>query len=145
MKLESNDIKNKKNIASEFTCDGKGLSPHLKWSDIPQGTKSFALSCEDPDAPAKTWVHWYVYDIPSNINEIPQGGPVPGKETKNDFGRTGYGGPCPPKNSDAHRYFFSIYALKVDKLTGVTKENFNEIVEKNAIESAGLIGLYKRK
>jgi hypothetical protein len=142
MKLESNDFKHNEMMDAKFTCDGKDISPNLKWSNIPDGTQSFALSCEDPDAPSGTWIHWYVYNIPSNVNEIAQGGPVPGKEAENDFGKTDYGGPCPP--SGTHRYFFTIYAIDKTKLTGITKSSFNRKVKENRIESAELIGLYKR-
>jgi len=143
MKLVSNDFENNGMIDSRFTCDGKDISPHLKWEEVPSGTKSFALSCNDPDAPIGDWIHWYVHTIPSDVNEITQGGPIPGIEVKNDFGKTSYGGPCPP--SGTHRYFFRVYALDVEKLEGVKKKNFREKVKEHTIESAELIGLYKRR
>jgi Raf kinase inhibitor-like YbhB/YbcL family protein len=143
MKLMSNDFKHNEMMDSKFTCDGKDISPHLRWEGAPANTKSFALSCNDPDAPVGDWIHWYVYNIPANINEIKQGGPVPGIEVQNDFRKTKYGGPCPP--SGTHRYFFRIYALKVDNLERINKNNFREIIKKNTIEPAEIIGLYKRK
>src|SRR3989304_2756237 len=103
-------------IPARHTCDGPDVSPMLKWSGAPAGTKSFALICDDPDAPAGTWVHWVIYGIPPDTTDLPEG--VPPDETlpdgsrqgKNDFGRIGYGGPCPPPGKP-HRYYFKIYAL----------------------------------
>lgn len=145
MKLISNDFKNQERIPALHTCDGKNVSPHLSWSEAPKETKSFALSCIDPDAPGGDFIHWLIHDIPANINEIAQGGPIPkgAKEIPNDFGKTSYGGPCPP--SGTHRYIFIIYALKKDRLEGVTKRSFKEIVKSHSIGKAELVGLYSRK
>lgn len=143
MKLISNDFKHNEMMDSKFTCDGEDVSPHLKWEDAPSESKSFAVSCNDPDAPGGDWIHWYVHDIPANVNEILQGGPVPGIEVKNDFGKASYGGPCPPGGT--HRYFFRVYALNVEKLEGVSKRNFRESVKEHTIKLAELIGLYRRK
>lgn len=143
MKLLSSDFKHNEMMDSKFTCDGEDVSPHLKWEDLPSETKSFAISCTDPDAPGGDWIHWYVHDIPVNVNEISQGGPVPGIEVKNDFGNASYGGPCPPGGT--HRYFFRVYALDVEKLEGVNKRNFREKVKEHTIKLAELTGLYRRK
>lgn len=143
MKLISNDFKHNEMMDSKFTCDGGDISPHLKWDDVPDDTKSFAISCNDPDAPIGDWIHWYIHDIPVEINEIQQGGQIPGIEVKNDFGKTSYGGPCPP--SGTHRYFFRVYAINVEKLEGVKKKNFREKINEHTIEYAELIGLYKRR
>jgi len=94
MKLTSKDFEHKELMDSIFSYRDKNLSPHLKWEDAPANTKSFALSCNDPDAPVGDWVHWYVINIPNNVSEISQDGPVPGEELKNDFGQKGYGGPA---------------------------------------------------
>ena len=126
MKLTSSDFKHNELMDRKFSYRGDNLSPHLKWEDAPGEAKSFALSCNDPDAPVGDWIHWLVYNIPADIVEIPQGGPVPGIEVKNDYGQTGYGGPAPP--SGTHRYFFRIYALDVDKLEGINKDNFMFII-----------------
>jgi len=106
MKLWSDDFKHGESIPVRFTCDGQDLSPHLAWSDLPQGTQSLALMCHDPDAPVGDWIHWLVHDIPAETDHLPRGGPLPSgaKETVNDFGYSRYGGPCPP--SGRHRYFF---------------------------------------
>ncbi len=142
MKLESKNFGHNEMMPPKYTCDGANISPHLRWFDIPDGVKSFALSCEDPDAPSGNWGHWYVYNIPFKMKEIPQGGPVLGTQIENDFGNAEYSGPCPP--SGTHRYIFIVYALKKEKLTVVTKENFLSTVKDNVIQSAPLIGLYKR-
>jgi Raf kinase inhibitor-like YbhB/YbcL family protein len=141
MKLSSNDFTHNEVMDSKFTCDGDDISPHLQWDNVPNDTKYFAVSCNDPDAPAGDWVHWYVYNIPSDTKEIPQNGPVPGKEVKNDFGKKEYGGPCPP--SGTHRYFFRVYALD-NKLKGVKKSNFKEKVKQHTIEKVEMIALYSR-
>jgi Raf kinase inhibitor-like YbhB/YbcL family protein len=145
MEITSNDFTHNQNIPSVHTCDGKDTSPHLSWSGAPDGTKSFALTCIDPDAPMGDWIHWLVYDIPATITSISQGGPIPSgaKEVTNDFGKKPYGGPCPP--SGTHRYFFTIYALKVEHVGEVSKTNFVKKVKENALASAEIIGLYKRR
>ena len=142
MKLTSSDFKHKELMDRKFSYRGDNLSPNLKWEDVPGEVKSFALSCNDPDAPVGDWIHWLVYNIPADKVEIPQGGPVPGIEVKNDYGQTGYGGPAPP--SGTHRYFFRIYALDVDKLEGINEDNFMTNVKEHTIESAEIIGLYKK-
>jgi len=143
MKLMSNDIENKGRINPKFTCDGADISPHLNWEEVPEMTKSFAISCIDKDSKAGTWIHWYVVNIPSNIREIVQGGPIPGKELENDFGNIEYGGPCPEKGE--HRYFFSIYALNTEKIEGINKSNFDKLISKHRIESSEFMARYKRK
>jgi len=144
MNLVSEDFENNSGIPSEFTCDGKDVSPQLSWSNIPVETKSFALSVEDPDAPMGTFIHWLVYDIPKNVNNISRGTlPEGAKQVRNDWGKEDYGGPCPP--SGMHRYIFTIYALDVEHLENISKHNFFSRVEEHTIEKAKLIGLYKRR
>jgi hypothetical protein len=145
MEITSTDFNNNQSIPAIHTCDGKDISPQLSWSGLPEKTKSIALSCIDPDAPMGDFIHWLVYDIPVSAAGIAQGGPLPqgAKEVLNDFGKKAYGGPCPP--SGTHRYIFTIAALKVEKMENVTKENFLKKVKENTIESARIIGLYKRR
>ena len=145
MEITSKDFKHNQSIPSILTCDGKDLSPHLSWSGMPEETKSFALTCIDPDAPMGDFIHWLVYNIPATVSETPQAGPIPteAKEVHNDFGKKSYGGPCPP--SGTHRYFFTIYALKVKDLGTVSKSDFLKKVKENQLASAKLIGLYKRR
>ena len=144
MKLKSSDFQDNGNIPSEFTCDGRDISPQLSWEDAPAETKSYALSVADPDAPGGTWIHWLVYDIPKDVRSIYRGS-LPGgaKQVENDFGRKEYGGPCPP--SGTHRYIFTICALDTEHLKGISKRNFFDEVEKHTLEKAVLKGLYKRK
>jgi hypothetical protein len=144
MKLKSKDFVDNGNIPSEFACDGRNVSPHLSWEDVPEETKSFALAVADPDAVCGTWIHWLVYDISKDLREIERETlPAGAKEVENDFGRKSYGGPCPP--SGTHSYFFTIYALDVEHLEGVNKRNFSDVVESHSIEKAEIIGLYKRR
>jgi len=144
MKIESNSFNHEGMIPSKYTCDGEDISPHLKWSDVPEETKSFALICDDPDAPMGTWVHWLVCDISPDVREVADGEiPKGGKQVRNDFGKLDYGGPCPP--SGTHRYFFKLYALNVEKLEGVNDRNFYDLVEKHKIAEAILMGKYKRQ
>src|SRR5262245_11651714 len=102
MQLSSEAFAEGREIPAKFTCDDKNLSPALRWSGAPGGTKSFALIMDDPDAPMGTWVHWVLYDLPANAAELSEGVPkaetIPagGKQGVNDFKQIGYGGPCPP-------------------------------------------------
>src|SRR2546422_11162709 len=97
-------------IPTKHTCDGDDVSPALMWNGVPEGTKSFALICDDPDAPVGTWVHWVLYSLPATVNELPEKLPTTetlangARQGVNDFKRVGYGGPCPPPGP-AHRYF----------------------------------------
>ena len=108
-----------------FGCEGKNISPALKWSGAPSGTKSYAVTVYDPDAPTGSgWWHWVVYNIPVSATELPEGaGTADGKglpagsaQGKTDFGAPGFGGACPPKGDKPHRYIFTVYALKTDKI-----------------------------
>jgi len=143
--ITSQDFKNNQPIPSIHTCDGNDVSPQFSWSGAPAETKSFALTCIDPDAPSGNFIHWLVYDIPASTTNFVQGGPLTFnvKEAVNDFGRKHYGGPCPP--SGTHRYVFTVYALKKEKLEGVTKNNFLQKVSENQLAKALLTGLYKRR
>ncbi|NNM44124.1 MAG: YbhB/YbcL family Raf kinase inhibitor-like protein [Chlamydiae bacterium] len=114
--LSSPDFNQKDLIPKEYTCVGKNISPKLLWENPPKNTKSFALAIVDPDAPSGDFIHWVIYNIPASANSLVQGVPTESSlENKamqglNDFGRIGYGGPCPPK-SEKHSYVFTLYAL----------------------------------
>jgi len=127
-----------------FTCDGEDISPHLAWEDVPKETKSLALSLSDPDAPSGNFIHWLVINIPAETREIPSGGPLPkeAEELVTDFGKSGYGGPCPP--SGTHHYEFRLFALKSEKLEEVDKSNFSSKIAQNKIAEARITGLYRR-
>jgi Raf kinase inhibitor-like YbhB/YbcL family protein len=100
-------------IPPRFTCDGDGVSPPLSWTGVPKGTRSLALLMEDPDAPDGTFAHWTLYGIAPSTDGLRQGAvPADAREGENSFGDEGYGGPCPPEGDEAHRYVFTIYALR---------------------------------
>lgn len=142
MKLFSNAFNHEDFIPVEYSCKGKDFNPQLAWENVPENTKSFALSCKDPDAPIGTFVHWLVYDIDKDKREIPEDS-VPGKQVENNFGKEDYGGPCPP--SGVHRYYFTLYALDTEKLGNINSmEEFDQQVEKHTIEKAVLMGKFKR-
>jgi Raf kinase inhibitor-like YbhB/YbcL family protein len=144
MKLKSRDFEHNSNIPSEFTCDGRDVSPQLSWEDAPDEAKSFALSITDPDAPMGTWIHWLVYDIPKGVRSIDKGSvPAGAKQAENDWGRREYGGPCPP--SGTHRYFFTVYALDAENFEFLSKGNFFKEMDRHTLEKVVLKGLYKRK
>lgn len=133
-------------IPAAHTCDGADESPPLSIRDVPEEARSLALIVDDPDAPAKTWVHWVVWNIGAETKEIPAGSVPPGAlQGRNDFGRPGWGGPCPP--SGTHRYFFKLYAL--DALLplppGASKAQLEEAMKGHVLGKAELIGLYRRK
>jgi len=137
-------------IPSEYTCDGVNISPPLRWANPPEGTKSFALIVDDPDAPAGDWVHWIVFNIPAYVLELPQNCspehlPDGSVEGMNDFRRTNYGGPCPP--SGTHRYFFKFYALDnlLSLKEGATKKQLLESMKEHILAKAVLTGRYKRR
>jgi len=112
-KLFSSAFSDGGRIPSLHTSQGADLSPSLEWSGEPAGTRGFALIVDDPDAPSGTWTHWLLFDIPPTVHTLAQGyaaGSL-GVSGVNDFGKLGYGGPCPPKGHGPHRYFFKLYAL----------------------------------
>lgn len=133
-------------IPSKYTCDGEDLAPELMISDVPNGTKSLVLIVDDPDAPMGTWVHWLLYNIPPNTTKIDNKNLPEGlKQGITDFGRIGWGGPCPPYGT--HRYFFKLYALDKDLELpqGAKKPQLEAAIKGHVIEEVQLIGLYKRK
>ncbi|MBP7796511.1 MAG: YbhB/YbcL family Raf kinase inhibitor-like protein [Elusimicrobiales bacterium] len=142
--LVSDDFENGKLIPAEFSCDGKNIPPSLRWSNVPEGTKSFVLTVKDPDAPFGTFTHWIVINIPQNIREIKKDeiNSFGYTQLKNDFGNIGYGGPCPP--SGTHRYVFTLYAIDIEKLDANPK-NIDRIIDEHTISKAEIIGLYKRR
>jgi Raf kinase inhibitor-like YbhB/YbcL family protein len=139
-------------IPSKYTCDGENISPPVAWGKFPEKTKSLALVCDDPDAPAGTWVHWVIFNIPPIFNALSEKAPPeeilpPGtKQGRNDFNRIGYGGPCPPRGNP-HRYFFKLYALdtKLSVHPGATKKELMAAIEGHILAQGQLMGTYKRK
>lgn len=144
MKIESPNFNEGNPIPSEFTCDGKDLSPELVFKDVPEKAQSMALIMDDPDAPRGTFVHWLVWNIPPMVRKFIKGEKIKYVQGMSDFGRTGYGGPCPP--SGAHRYFFKLYALDIilDLDEGSSKEDLENAMKGHVVAEAKLIGVYKR-
>lgn len=139
-------------IPRDATCDGADRSPALAWSDPPAGTRAFALVCDDPDAPAGTWVHWVIYDLPGEVRSLPEGMPTErtlpsgAKQGQNDFGRIGYGGPCPPRGP-AHRYYFRLYALDAPTPLGpgALKAQVMSAIQGHILGEAQIMGRYRRR
>lgn len=140
-------------MPKRFTCQGGDTSPPLAWSGAPAGTRSFALILDDPDAPdpaapQTTWVHWVVYDLPANVHAIAEGGsvklPAGTRDGSNDWGRTGYGGPCPPVGR--HRYFHKLFALDtvLPDLKKPTKAALQAAMQGHVLAQATLVGTYQK-
>jgi Raf kinase inhibitor-like YbhB/YbcL family protein len=137
-------------IPQQHTCDGPDISPLLAWKGVPHEARSLALICDDPDAPAGTWVHWVVFNIPPDSTGLPEKVPpdstLPSgiRQGVNDSRRFGYAGPCPPGGT--HRYFFKVYALDTMlNLSGrVTKPDLLKAMEKHVLAEAQLMGKYRR-
>ena len=147
LELRSDAFQNGQPIPVQYTCDGADQTPALSWGQPPQGTKSFALVIDDPDAPSGTFRHWGVFDIPASARAI-GGGERVGTEVTNDFGKPGYGGPCPPKGHGPHRYRFKLYALDVDQLGGGSNPKIADLereAQKHVIGTAQLTGTYQRR
>ena len=136
-------------LPEEYTCDGAGRSPPLAWSGAPANARSFALIVEDPDAPDGTFRHWGVYDIPAGTHELAEGasGKDGLKQVKNDFGKSGYGPPCPPKGDPPHHYRFRLLALNVTQLSG-SPGNVKDLLDAtdgHVVGNGELMALYGRR
>jgi Raf kinase inhibitor-like YbhB/YbcL family protein len=149
MKLISSVFASGGDIPTPYTCEGGDHAPPLAWSEVPAGTKSFALIVDDPDAPdpkapKMVFVHWLAYDIPAATRSLPEGGKLPdeAREGVNDWKRTGYGGPCPPIGR--HRYFFTLYALDapIGDLKNPKKPELLQAMKGHVLAKAELIGTY---
>jgi Raf kinase inhibitor-like YbhB/YbcL family protein len=152
--LTSPSFRNNQPMPAKFSCEGEDASPALKWEGAPAGTKSFALICDDPDAPGGTWVHWVVYAIPAAATELLEsvakidavaalGGL---KQGMNDFGRVGYGGPCPPRGHGAHHYHFRLYALdaELNLAPRVKRQQLDAAIKGHILAQTELVGAYQR-
>ena len=152
MILESDAFGPNQRIPVRFTCDGDDLSPPLRWSGVPDGTRSLALLCDDPDAPAGTWHHWAIFDVPSATTHLAEDQPESGhfnglRQAMNDFRRPGYGGPCPPPGHGTHRYRFRLLALDVARLEVSKTARCHDVATAAAghiLAEAALIGVYSR-
>jgi Raf kinase inhibitor-like YbhB/YbcL family protein len=137
-------------IPKKYACDAEDISPELKWAGVPQGAKSLALICDDPDSRGGPWVHWVLFNIPADINSLPPGIPADAtlkngaRHGQNDFRKLGYGGPCPPRST--HRYFFKLYALDsvLTLESGSTKAQLLDAMKGHILAEGKLMGKYKR-
>src|SRR4051794_3605987 len=151
IELTSTAFREGETIPKQYTGDGQDVSPPLQWSDPPQEAKSFALVCDDPDAPRGTWVHWVLFNLPAGQRRLEEG--VPAREVlpdgtkqgKNDFGKVGYGGPAPPRGKP-HRYFFKVHALDtlLDLPPGATREQLLAALKGHVLAEGQLMGRYGR-
>jgi Raf kinase inhibitor-like YbhB/YbcL family protein len=149
--VSSKSFSSGEEIPKKFTCDGADVSPELTWTDPPANTKAFALIADDPDAPAGTWTHWVLYDLPAEVRHLPEGTsksaelPSGARQGKNDFGKIGYNGPCPPPGK-SHRYFFKLYALdsKLNLKPGASKQEVERAIASHTLVKAEWMGRYKR-
>jgi hypothetical protein len=137
-------------IPSQYTCDGADKSPPISWTKGPEGTKSYALISDDPDAPVGTWVHWVIYNIPASVTSLAENIPKKARlddgslQGINDFKKYGYGGPCPPGGT--HRYYFKVYALNtvISAEPGLTKKQLLKAMEGHILAQGQLMGRYSR-
>lgn len=137
-------------IPKKYTCDGEDASPPLTWSGVPAGAKSLALIADDPDAPVGTWVHWVIFNLPPTLTGLQEGTTKTptvegGVQGNNDFRKTGYGGPCPPRGKP-HRYFFKLYALdtSLSLEPGATKAEVEKAMRGHILAQGQLMGTYSR-
>jgi Raf kinase inhibitor-like YbhB/YbcL family protein len=151
MRLRSAAFADGAAIPRRFTCAGEDISPPFEWSEVPAGTWSFALLCEDPDAPGGTWHHWAAYDLAPTVTGLPldagnNAAKLSFKQAINDFGKPGYGGPCPPPGTP-HHYHFRLLALSVDRLSVAGNSSCVAVeseARKHRLAEATLVGIYRR-
>jgi Raf kinase inhibitor-like YbhB/YbcL family protein len=149
IKVVSVAFKEGQPIPRQYTCDGINISPPLEWSGVPKTAKTIAIIADDPDAPAGTWVHWVLYNLSAEnigfVENLPmtENLKAGGFQGKNDFGKIGYGGPCPPSGS--HRYFFKVYALDAELplKAGATKAEVEKAIEGHVVSQGQLMGFYR--
>lgn len=155
--LKSKDIGGQATLKQVFDgCGGENISPQLSWENVPEGTKSFAVTMYDPDAPTGSgWWHWVIFNIPTTVLELKSGAgnivkklaPIGSVQTKTDYGTIGYGGPCPPEGHGYHTYIITVYALKTEKIeldenASPAYVGFN--LNANVIAKASIVMYYKR-
>jgi len=149
--LTSTAFQHENEIPAKYTCKGADVSPALAWSGLPAGTKSVALVVDDPDAPAGTWVHWVAYNIPPGVTQFHEGMPKDAqlkdgtRQGKNDFGKLGYNGPCPPPGAP-HRYFFHVYALNttLELKPGASRKELDSAIAGKVLSQTELMGTFRR-
>lgn len=150
MKLTVSGFDEGATIPQRHSCEGPDLSPAMSWSGEPAASKSFALIVDDPDAPVGTWNHWLLYDLPASTHALGEGikPAEAGLSGNNDFGRPGYGGPCPPRGHGPHRYFFKLFAVDVASLglgAGASRSELDGALRGHVLAEAQCMGRYERK
>lgn len=145
IKITSSAFHEGGNIPSQFTCDGSDTSPPLQIAGVPTGAKSLVLIVDDPDAPGGLFTHWLIWNISPQTSSIPEGSATKGIQGANDFGKSGYRGPCPPPGT--HRYSFKIFALdrELDLRAGAKRSQLDAAMKGHVIAEGGLVGRYARK
>jgi Raf kinase inhibitor-like YbhB/YbcL family protein len=143
--LESSAFENAQAIPSRHSCEGEDVSPQLRWSSIPDGTRSLALVVDDPDAPGGVFTHWIAWGLDPAAEGLGEGESAP-REGQNDFGTTGYRGPCPPPGDGRHRYVFRLYALDAEPQLagGAAKAELEQAIEGHVLTMAELVGTFER-
>jgi len=146
MDLTSPHFEEGERIPREHTCDGEDAPPELHWSGVPSDVVELALTCEDPDAPSGTFVHWVAWGIDPSSGHLPRDGGAGIRHGRNGFGKTGYGGPCPPPGHGLHHYEFTLYALdrSTDLETDATIADLRSAIEGRIRATATLMGIYER-
>ncbi len=151
MRMSSKSFNDGDTIPIKYTCSGQDISPHLEWNGVPKETRTYAIIADDPDAPAGTWVHWVLYNIPGNVGSLTENVPhqenVPGIGIQgvNDFRRFGYAGPCPPPGKP-HRYFFRLYALDsiLTLRSGIDKAGLVKAMQGHILDQCQWMGRFSR-
>src|SRR5689334_2592479 len=145
LQISSPAFRNNEQIPRKYTCDGENISPELTWQGVAGQVKSFVLICDDPDAPSGTFTHWVLYNIPGSMSRLPERASV-GTSGLNSFGKTGFGGPCPPKNGGVHHYHFRLYALDIENIggAGFSKESAMDAMTGHVLAEGDLVGTYQR-
>ena len=143
--LESSAFENAQAIPGRHSCEGEDVSPPLRWTDVPEGARSLALIVDDPDAPAGVFTHWVAWGLDPAGEGLGEGEPAP-REGRNDFGTTGYRGPCPPPGHGRHRYVFRLYALdtELEVPAGGAKAELQQAMEGHVLTTAEFVGTYER-
>lgn len=152
MVVTSSAFKDGERMPDRYTCIGENVSPDIAWSNVPDKAKTIAMVCDDPDAPTGTWVHWVIFNIPAGVQRIPEA--VPHQEKLSDgsiqginsFGKTGFGGACPPKGHGRHHYFFKVYALDrdLDLDVAATKQDLETAMIGHVLATGELMGIFSR-
>jgi len=165
--LSSPSFRNNQPIPAKHSCEGEDAAPALKWEGAPSETKSFALICDDPDAPGGSWVHWVIYGMDATTTELPEklgkvdqvfsvdyemetqsaAKSMSARQGMTDFGKTGYGGPCPPRGHGVHHYHFRLYALdtELNLAPRVTRKQLESAMKGHILAQTELIGTYQRE